>query len=164
MSVTTGVSIEQANARETKSEHELSGSSGWSLNPGFSGIKQLGVGISTPLSIKFAGMHLCTWTGRGTVRARCLAMSPARNQTRIALSENEHTNRESDAHLPPSLMRETCKRNIFIIEFKITSFLFPLHHFLFLTHHWTYISHHLIKPLLSVAPQVLHLARKQQRK
>ena len=142
MSVTTGVSIEQANARETKSEHELSGSSDQSLNPGLSGIKQLGVRISTSLSIKFASTHLCTWVGRGTVRVRCLAqkhnaMSPAQTQTRTAQSENEHTNRESDAHLPPCLMRETCIINIFIIEFKITSFLFPLHHFLFLTHHWT---------------------------
>ena len=51
-------------------------------------------------SILFAGTHLYTWVGRGTVRVKCLAqehntMSPARPRT--ARYGDEHTNHEATA-------------------------------------------------------------------
>ena len=54
---------------------------------------------------QFTGTHLYTWVERGTVRVKCLAqehntMSPARAQTRAALSIVERTNQEASA--PPT--------------------------------------------------------------
>ena len=60
-------------------------------------------------SIKFAGTHLYTWVGRGTVRVKCLAqehntMSPARARTRTARSGVEHANHEATKP-PTSLLK-----------------------------------------------------------
>ena len=56
-------------------------------------------------SITFADIHLYTWAERGTVRVKCLAqehntVSPARAQTRTALSGDECTNHEATS--PPT--------------------------------------------------------------
>ena len=79
--------------------------------PGFSSMKRIGVFLLpldwmlvhhrvTPPPLKFAGSQLYTWVERGTVKVKCLTqehntMSPARAQTRIALSGQERTNHET---------------------------------------------------------------------
>ena len=75
--------------------------------PGFSNMERLGE-ILLPLdamlvhrrvtpSITFAGSHLYTWVGRGTLRIKCLedehnTMPQAKSQTRTARSGVERAN------------------------------------------------------------------------
>ena len=94
--------------------------------PGFRSMKRLGVFLLPPgwdaspsqvtPSIKFAGTHLYTWVGRGTVRVKCLAqehntMSPARAWTRTARSGVERTNHEATAP-PKNVVKQKVKREI----------------------------------------------------
>ena len=83
------------------------------LISGFPSMKRLGVfrlppgWDASPLQgypQHFAGTHLYTWVGRGTVRVKCLAqehntMSPAWTRTRTTRSGVEHSNHEATA--PP---------------------------------------------------------------
>ena len=71
---------------QVMSAYEPSGSLGWSLSwSQYCSMKHLGVILYLPPldgmlvdrsvshSIKFAGIHLCTWVETGTVRVNCLA-------------------------------------------------------------------------------------------